>query len=68
MFCSCLEHVVNLANVDIMSHITKVAVIETTNAIWDYDPEDPNNRVLGGGLDVIATIRMLAIKVCSSSY
>jgi hypothetical protein len=46
-----------------MSHITKIAVIETTNAIWEYDPEDPDNRVLGGGLDVIATIRTLAIKV-----
>jgi hypothetical protein len=46
-----------------MSHITKLAVIETTNAIWEYDPSDPDNRVLGGGLDVIATIRTLAIKV-----
>jgi hypothetical protein len=46
-----------------MSHITKLAVIETTNAIWEYDPADPDNRVLGGGLDVIATIRTLAIKV-----
>ncbi|KAH9030220.1 hypothetical protein EDB85DRAFT_2146864 [Lactarius pseudohatsudake] len=59
----CLEHVVNLANVDIMSHITKLAVIETTNAIWEYDPSDLHNRVLGGGLDVIATIRMLAVKM-----
>jgi len=49
-----------------MSHITKLAVIETTNAIWEYDPSDPGNRVLGGGLDVIATIRTLAIKVCPS--
>lgn len=57
----------NLANVDIMSHITKVAVIETANAIWEYDPEHPDNRVLGGGLDVIATIRTLAIKVVSST-
>jgi hypothetical protein len=46
-----------------MSHITKLAVIETTNAIWEYDPSDADNRVLGGGLDVIATIRTLAIKV-----
>jgi hypothetical protein len=49
-----------------MSHITKFAVIETTNAIWEYDPSLPDNRVLGGGLDVIATIRTLAIKVCNS--
>ncbi|KAH9032689.1 hypothetical protein EDB85DRAFT_2145435 [Lactarius pseudohatsudake] len=46
-----------------MSHITKLAVIETTNAIWEYDPSDLHNRVLGGGLDVIATIRMLAVKM-----
>ena len=49
-----------------MSHITKLAAIETTAAIWEYDPSEPNNRVLGGGLDVIATIRTLAIKVHSS--
>jgi hypothetical protein len=48
-----------------MSHITKLAVIETTNAIWDYDPSDASNRVLGGGLDVIASIRTLSIKVRS---
>ncbi|KAF8057816.1 hypothetical protein FPV67DRAFT_1400203, partial [Lyophyllum atratum] len=34
----CLEHVVNLANVDVMDHITKLAAIETTSAIWEYDP------------------------------
>ncbi|KAH8996264.1 hypothetical protein EDB92DRAFT_1942651 [Lactarius akahatsu] len=45
-----------------MSHITKLAVIKTTNAIWEYNPEDPNNQVLGGGLDVIATIHTLTIK------
>ena len=61
--CSCLEHVVNLANVNVMSHITKIAVIETTNAIWEYDPTDPNNCVLNGRLDVIAVIRTLTIKV-----
>ncbi|KAF5383745.1 hypothetical protein D9615_003755 [Tricholomella constricta] len=49
-----------------MSHITKLAVIETTNTIWDYDPSEPDNRVLGDGLDVIATIWTLAIKIQSS--
>jgi hypothetical protein len=48
-----------------MSHITKLTVIETTNAIWEYDPSDDDNSVLGGGLDVIAMIRTLSIKVCS---
>ena len=59
----CLEHVVNLANGDIMSHITKVAVMETTQAIWEYDPTLEGNTVLGGNLDVIAAIRTIALKV-----
>ena len=46
-----------------MSHITKLAAIETTSAIWEYDPSKPDNHVSGGGLDVIAMIRTLAIKV-----
>jgi hypothetical protein len=46
-----------------MSHITKIAVVETTNAIWEYDPSDLGNRVLNGRLDVIAVIRTLTIKV-----
>jgi hypothetical protein len=31
-----------------MAHITKLAVIETMNAIWDYDPSEPDNCMLGG--------------------
>jgi hypothetical protein len=62
----CLEHVVNLANVAVMAHITKIAAIENANAIWEYDPELPGNRMLGGSLDVyvVAAIRTLAVKVC----
>jgi hypothetical protein len=59
----CFGHVVNIANVAVMSHITKVAVIETTSAIWEYDPSLPDNRVLNGSLDVIASVRTAAIKV-----
>jgi hypothetical protein len=59
----CLEHVVNLANVAIMAHITKIAAIENANAIWEYDPELPGNRMLGGSLDVVAAVRTLAVKV-----
>lgn len=59
----CLAHVVQLAIVDIMSHITKIAAVETTTAIWEYDPDLPNNRILKGSLDVIAAIRTVAIKV-----
>jgi hypothetical protein len=58
-----LAHVINLANVDVMSHITKIAAVENATAIWEYDPTRNDNRVLGGSLDVIAAIRTLAIKV-----
>jgi hypothetical protein len=65
LFFRCLEHVVNLANVAVMGHITKIAVVENTNAIWEYDPELPGNRVLGGALDVVAALRTLVVKVYS---
>jgi hypothetical protein len=61
--CSCLAHVVNLGNVAVMTHITKIAAVENATAIWEYDPTRDDNRVLGGSLDVIAAIRTLAIKV-----
>lgn len=66
----CLGHVVNLGNVDVMKHITKIAAVENATAIWEYDPTREDNRVLGGSLDVIAAIRTLAIKVrtCFLSY
>ena len=46
-----------------MDHITKIAAVENATAIWEYDPTQADNRVLGGSLDVIAAIRTLAIKV-----
>jgi hypothetical protein len=61
---SCLGHVINLGNVDMMGHITKIAAVENATAIWEYDPTREDNRVLGGLLDVIAAIQTLAIKVC----
>jgi hypothetical protein len=51
-----------------MSHITKIAAIETATAIWEYDPDLPDNRVLGGSLDAIAAIRTVAIKACGFIY
>ena len=60
---SCLGHVINISNVDVMGHITKIAAVENSTAIWEYDPTQRNNRVLGGSLDVIAAIRTLVIKV-----
>jgi hypothetical protein len=49
-----------------MARITKIAVVETTTAIWEYDPLLSDNRVLNGSLDVIAAIRTLAIKIQAS--
>jgi hypothetical protein len=60
-----LAHVVNIANVAFMSYIMKIAAVETATAIWEYDPTLPDNRVLGGSLDVIAALRTVAIKVSS---
>jgi nitrogen-specific signal transduction histidine kinase len=52
----CLAHVVNIANIDIMDHITKIAAVESATAISEYDPSLPDNRVLNGSLDVIAAV------------
>jgi hypothetical protein len=52
----CLKHVVNLVNVAVMGHITKIAAVENQTAIWEYDPDEPDNCVLRGSLDVIAAI------------
>ena len=60
----CLEHVNNIAIVTVIGGIMKIAAIETTRAIWKYDPTLPDNRVLGGSLDAIAAIWTLAVKVC----
>lgn len=49
-----------------MSRITKIAAIETSTAIWEYDPMLEGNHVLEGNLDVIAAIRTLAIKIQAS--
>jgi hypothetical protein len=46
-----------------MGHITKIAAVENANAIWEYDPSLPSNRILEGSLDVIAAVRTIAVKV-----
>ncbi|RDB23358.1 putative AC transposase [Hypsizygus marmoreus] len=61
----CCGHVINLANVDIMACITKIGAIENATAIWEYDPTLPDNRMLGGSLNVITALRTLAIKMQS---
>ena len=62
-----MAHIVQLGIEDFMSKVTKVGIIENKQAIWDYDPTLPENRIVCGGLDVIAVIRTLAIKVCNDS-
>ena len=67
--CRCFAHVMNLANVAVMSNITKIAAIENAAAIWEYDPALEGNHVLGVSLDVIACVRTVAIKViCNRFY
>ena len=64
----CLEHVINLMNIDIMKHVMKIAIVETKTAIWEYDPSDPSNHISNGGLDVIVTIHTLVIKVSGTVH
>ena len=63
----CLNHVVNLANVAMMGHITKLAAVENKTAIWKYDPDLPGNHVLRRLLDVISAIQTILIKIQVSS-
>ena len=63
-----MAHVVNLGYIDVMAQITKLTAVENATAIWEYDPTKADNRVLGGSLDVIAAICMLAIKVKIKFY
>ena len=59
----CLTCVVNLAITDFMNIVMQTAHIETTTAIWEFNPTLPQNWVLGNSLDVIVVIRTLAIKI-----
>jgi len=52
----CLEHVVNLVNVAMMGHTTKLAAVENQTMIWEYNFDLPGNCVLGGSLDMISAI------------
>ena len=62
----CLAHVLNLAIVDVMSEVTRIGHIATSTAIWEFDPSLPSNRVMNHGLDVVAIVRTLAIKIQAS--
>jgi len=50
-----------------MGHVTKIVAVELAMAIWEYDPTLPDNKVLGGAINVIAAVWTLAIKVCFST-
>jgi hypothetical protein len=46
-----------------MTHIMKIAAVKNATAIWEYNPDLPDNHMLGGSLDIIAVICTIAIKV-----
>ena len=50
-----------------MGEITLKAAVATKQAIWDYDPEEEDN-LINGGVDVIAVVRTLAVKVSLDGY
>lgn len=63
---ACLAHVINLAITSVLSAVTKISNVDTTTNIWEFDPTLPQNRMVNDSLDVITTIRTLAIKMqCS---
>ena len=62
----CLAHVVNLAITNFMSAITNIASVETTSAIWEFDPSVSMNHIPGDSLDVVSAVQMLAIKIQAS--
>ena len=42
-----VAHAVNLGNMDVMGHITKIIAVENAMTIWEYDPTRADNCVLG---------------------
>ena len=62
----CLPHIINLAITDLMNIGTKIAHVETTTTIWEFDPTLSQNQVLGNALNVVAVIQMLIIKIQAS--
>lgn len=43
--------------------MTKIVAVKNVTAIWEYDPTQDDNHVLGGTLDIIVAICTLPIKV-----
>lgn len=46
-----------------MSNVTQTMLVESNQEIWDYSPKAEGSAVVGG-LDVIAIICTLTVKVC----
>jgi len=49
-----------------MSVVTCITFVETTSAIWEFDPSLPRNRILDDSLDVVSAIQMITIKIQAS--
>lgn len=63
---ACLAHVINLTITLVLSAVTKISNVDTTTNIWEFDPTLLQNCMLNDSLDIITTIRTLAIKMqCS---
>ena len=62
MKCRCLGHVVNIANTDVMAHVTNISAIKNATTIWEWNPALSSN-CKHRSLNVISALQTLAIKV-----
>jgi len=63
---TCLTHVINLTISSVLAVIIKIANVNTTTTIWEFDPTLPQNCILDDTLDIVSTIQTLTIKIqCS---
>ena len=53
---------VQLGTEAFMLHVTQTAIVESKQVIWEYDPHTAQSAI-NGGLDLIAVIYTLAVKV-----
>ena len=60
--CRCLDHVIQLGIEGFMGKITKKSALETSQAIWEYNPKAADS-LINGTADIITKIRTLAVKV-----
>ncbi|KAI1784906.1 hypothetical protein LXA43DRAFT_900834, partial [Ganoderma leucocontextum] len=58
----CFGHIIQLGIEDFMGEITSKAAIAMKQAIWDYNPKEEDN-LINGGVDIIAVVQTLAVKV-----